>query len=261
MRKEAGQMATRGKIKVLFVGETWIVSKFHIKGFDVVPLGGYEDFSVWFQKGLGTYQDLEVFHMPNHMAMGLFPSTLDTLREYDVLVLSDVGRNTLTFYPDVFRVPMGTDRLTLIRDFVQQGGGLLMCGGWMSFQGFRGMANYHGSPVEEALPVSLCEGDDRVETPEGVKPEFIVDRHPIVEGIPKDSWPLFLGYNRLHAKEGAAVLARVGNDAFIVVWEYGRGRAMAFASDLAPHWGSAFVNWEYYPKFWYQSIQWLAGKC
>lgn len=253
-------MVARERIRVLFVGETWIVSKFHIKGFDVVPLGGYEDFSVWFQKGLSTYQDLEVVHMPNHLVMGLFPSTLDDLKKYDVLILSDVGRNTLTFYPDVFRVPMGADRLVLIKKFVEQGGGLLMCGGWMSFQGFRGMANYHGSPVEEVLPVLLYGDDDRVETPEGVKPEFIVDGHPIIDGIPQDSWPLFLGYNRLRAKDNATVLAKIGADVFIAVWECGKGRAMAFASDLAPHWGSAFINWEYYPKFWYQSIKWLARK-
>lgn len=254
-------MVAHEKIRILFVGETWVVAKFHIKGFDVVPLGGYEDFSIWFQKGLGVYQDLEVFHMPNHLVMGLFPNTLDALREYDVLVLSDVGRNTLTLYPDVFRVPMGTDRLALIREFVEQGGGLLMCGGWMSFQGFRGMANYRGSHVEEVLPVLLYEDDDRVEAPEGVKPEFVVDRHPIIDGIPKDSWPLFLGYNRLQAKDRATVLAKVGADVFMAVWEFGKGRTMAFASDLAPHWGSAFVNWEYYPKFWHQSVRWLAGKC
>ncbi len=40
-------MKNQETLKVLLVGETWIVSKFHIKGFDVVPLGGYEDFSTW----------------------------------------------------------------------------------------------------------------------------------------------------------------------------------------------------------------------
>ena len=47
-----------------------------------------------------------------------------------------------------------------------------MCGGWMSFQGFRGMANYRGSQIEEVLPVNLYEGDDRVESTEGLDQKY-----------------------------------------------------------------------------------------
>ena len=36
------------KTKVLLVGETWFVLKLHVKGFDLVPLGGYENFGKWF---------------------------------------------------------------------------------------------------------------------------------------------------------------------------------------------------------------------
>ncbi len=253
-------MNSARKLRVLLVGETWVVSKFHIKGFDVVPLGGYEDFSVWFRDALQSYDDLEITHMPNHIALTVFPQTLNALQEYQVLVLSDVGRNTLTFYPDMFKIPMGADKLQLIQEFVRQGGGLAMAGGWMSFQGFRAMANYHESPIEEILPVHICEGDDRIETTEGVKPEIVDNHHPILEGIPAD-WPVFLGYNRLRIKDGAQLLARVAEDAFIAVQEYGQGRTMAFASDLAPHWGCDFVRWSYYARFWYQSIRWLARNC
>jgi uncharacterized membrane protein len=247
-------------LKVLLVGETWIVSKFHIKGFDVVPLGGYEDFSIYFREALQKYADLEVDHLPNHLALSMFPQTLEELKKYDVLILSDVGRNTLTLYPDVFRVPMGKDKLTLIRDFVAEGGALVMCGGWMSFQGFRAMANYHGSPVEEALPVHIQTTDDRVETTEGVKPEILLPEHPALKGIPPREWPLFLGYNKLKAKDGAETIAKFGEDVFIAVWEYEKGRSMAFSSDMAPHWGTAFVNWQYYAQFWYQSLKWLAKR-
>jgi uncharacterized membrane protein len=253
-------VSSEERVRVLLVGETWIVLKFHVKGFDVVPLGGYEDFSRWFQKALKAYPDVEVVHLPNHVALSAFPQDLKEIRQYDVVVLSDVGSNTLTFYPDVFQVPMGPDRLSIIRDFVADGGGLVMSGGWMSFQGFRSMANYHGSPVEEVLPVSIEGSDDRVETTEGVRPEILFPDHPILRGIPEKEWPLFLGYNRLRTKEGATLLARCGNDPFVVVWEYGKGRSMAFASDLAPHWGSAFVEWKYYARFWYQSLKWLARK-
>ena len=252
-------MNAREKVKVLLVGETWIVSKFHIKGFDVVPLGGYEDFAIWFKDALKTYSDLELTHMPNHIALTLFPNNLDELQKYNVIILSDVGRNTLTFYPDMFKVPMGPDKLELIREFVKKGGGLAMCGGWMSFQGFQSMANYHNSPMEEILPVLLYEGDDRVESTEGVRPKIMDAQHPILKGIPKQEWPAFLGYNKLKIKDQAKLLATVGDDVFIALGEYGQGKTMAFASDLAPHWGCDFVKWQYYSLFWYQSIQWLAG--
>ena len=253
-------MEMRHGVKVLFVGETWVVVKFHVKGFDVVPLGGYEDFSRWFREALRQYPDVEVVHMPNHVALSAFPRNLEELQQYDVVVLSDTGCNTLTFYPDFFQVPMGPDKLSVLQEFVEKGGGLIMCGGWMSFQGVRAMARYHGSSVEEVLPVSLLSDDDRVETTAGIKPTVLLPEHPVVQGIPPEEWPLFLGYNRLRLKAQATCVASVGEDPFIAVWEYGQGRTMAFASDLAPHWGSAFVEWKYYAPFWRQAIRWVAGK-
>lgn len=133
----------------------------------------------------------------------------------------DVRSNTLTFYPNVFQGPMGPDRLFVIRDFVVNGGGLVMSGGWTSFQDFRSMANYHGSPVEEVLPVYIGDWDDRVETTEGIRPEILLPDHPIMQEFPEKDWPLFLRYNRLRTKEGATLLARCGEDPFIVIWEYG----------------------------------------
>jgi uncharacterized membrane protein len=157
------------KIRVLLVGETWIVVKFHVKGFDVVPLGGYEDFSLWFREALQNYPDLEVVHLPNHVALSAFPREVRELEEYQVVVLSDTGCNTLTFYPDVFQVPMGPERLAVVREFVKNGGGLVMCGGWTPFRDFRTMANHRGSSIEKILPVNLSVSGDGAEATSGVK--------------------------------------------------------------------------------------------
>ncbi len=247
------------KKNVLLVGETWIVTKFHTKGFDVVPLGGYEDFSVYFKDGLKGFEDIEITHIPNHLVLGAFPQTLEQLSKFDVLIISDCGRNTLTMYPEMFKVPMGPDRLQLIADYVRNGGALIMAGGWVDFQGFQGKGNYHGSAVEEVLPVNIMETDDRVETTQGVKPRILVPEHPVLNGIPVD-WPAFLGYQKVYPKEGSQILAVIGEkgDPFIVVGEIGKGRSMAFTSDLAPHWGTDFVKWEHYSRFWYQAINWLS---
>ena len=44
---------------VLLVGETWTVLKLHIKGFDLFPLGGFENFGVWFMEAMGKFNDIQ----------------------------------------------------------------------------------------------------------------------------------------------------------------------------------------------------------
>jgi len=246
-------------IRVLFAGEGWTTLQLNIKGFDIFHLGGYQDFGRWFREALSKFDDVEIVHMPDYVAFQEFPKTVEELKKFDVVVLSDIGSNSLVLYPEFFKVPMGPNRLVTIRDYVKSGGGLVMAGGWYSFAGELGIAKYHGTPVEEALPVEISPWDDRVETPEGASPKILKPQHEILKGIPTD-WPQFLGYNRVKLKEGAELLAEINGDPFIAVWKFGDGRSMVFTSDLAPHWGTAFVKWEYYPKFWYQCVKWLAGR-
>jgi len=244
--------------RVLLLGETWNVTRIHTKGFDVVELGGYEDFSVYFKEPMRQFPEIEVTHIPNHLVGSTFPPTLADLARYDALIISDCGRNTLTMYPNMFQVPMGPDRPGLIADYVRQGGSLIMVGGWVDFQGFQAKGNYHGSAIEEVLPVNISPTDDRVETTQGAAVEVLEAEHPILKGIPA-AWPRFLGYQRVFPKKGASVLASIGGaDPLIVVWQAGKGRSMAFTSDLAPHWGTDFVKWSHYGTFWKQAVEWLA---
>lgn len=246
--------------RVLLAGETWTVTRIHTKGFDVVELGGYEDFSVFFRDAMRRDPDVEVTHIPNHLVTSTFPTTVEDLRKYDVVIISDCGRNNLTMYPNMFTVPMGPDRLQVIADYVRAGGALAMAGGWLSFQGYQTKASYHGTPVEAVLPVEISPFDDRVETTQGAAVRVLDGGHPVLAGLPSE-WPQFLGYQRVVAKDGAEVLAVVGEgatDPLVAVWSVGDGRAMAFTSDLAPHWGTDFVTWEHYGAFWSKAIAWLS---
>ncbi|MBN1837444.1 MAG: cytoplasmic protein [Spirochaetales bacterium] len=247
------------KPRVLLVGETWFVLKMHIKGFDMVPLGGYENFGRWFVDALSKFDDIEVEHMPNHVALTSFPSTMQEINRYDVIILSDCGKNTLQLYPEMFTVPMGPDRLDVIKEFVTGGKSFVMGGGWNSFQGIRGIPGYHDTVIEEILPVNLKSSDDRVEKPQGARPVLVKKDHPMFKGLPAE-WPLFLGYNRVSAKKGADVLAQINGEPFIVVGEWGKGKTMAFTSDLSKHWGTAFVEWAGYGKFWHNAVLWLSGR-
>lgn len=246
------------KLSVLLAGESWVSLGMHVKGFNNFPTAYYEEGLAPLAHALEGFARLT--HLPSHLAATQFPSTLSELRQFDVVLFSDIGSDTLLLHPDTFlRSQYRPNRLALVHEFVQQGGGFAMLGGYMSFGGFEGKAHYHGTAIEEILPVEIFPYDDRVETPEGIRPVATGEAHPILHGI-QDPWPRLLGYNRLGAKPEGLVLLTYGNDPMLVVQEYGRGRTAAFASDVSPHWGSQeFVDWKHYAAFWQQLVAWLAA--
>ena len=246
------------KLRVLLVGETWITVKTNIKGIDIFQVGGYENFGTWFMEAMAGFSDIQAEHMPNHVAIGSFPSTPADINRYDVIIFSDCGKNTISLYPEMFTVPMGPDRLALIKEYVGSGKAFAMAGGWNSYQGLNGIPGYHGTFIEEILPVRIQATDDRVETPQGVRPSILSGDHPVFRGLPAE-WPLFLGYNRVSPRPESEVLATIGPDPLIATWSFGKGRTMAFTSDLAKHWGTGFISWEGYAGFWHNTVRWLSG--
>ncbi|HRA48602.1 MAG TPA: glutamine amidotransferase, partial [Thermomicrobiales bacterium] len=151
------------------------------------------------------------------------------------------------------------NRLESLRQYVNAGGGLVMVGGYLTFQGIEGKAKYGSSPVEAALPITMLPGDDRNEVPQGVAPTVTAPDHPIAQGLPL-IWPAVLGYNRLLARSEATVVAEAGSDPLLVAWEYGKGRSVAFASDCGPHWAPpTFVEWSGYATLWQQIVSWVGS--
>lgn len=244
------------------IGPVFIASPFNVevKGFS---------HHVWGQPLIDALQagGHTVTHLTNEQAIADFPRTVEELSQYDVAMISDCECEVLSLYP--FWVPgtplPRTNRLKAIREFTRGGGGLMMIGGWTSFSGRFGHGGYYDTPVEEALPVHCLKGlDDRVETPEGVRVHVKQAGHPIIREIPWENAPVFEGFNKIIPKEGAEVIATIGEGEdehpLLVTWTYGEGRAMAFASDCSPHWAQYFQPWEYYGQFWRQAIEWLGGK-
>lgn len=245
-------------LKILFAGESWTSHTIHVKGFDSFTTSVYEEGVRWirdaFEKAGHTFT-----YIPGQCVSEDFPFYMEDLEIYDLVVLSDIGANTLLLPSRTFSHSQPCpNRLDLIREYVSNGGALLMIGGYLTFQGIDAKGRYHGTPVEECLPVELSSVDDRMEMPQGFRPYITNPDHEILTGIPGE-WPAFLGYNRLTAKPGSSVLLKAGTDPFLVVGKYGKGRSGAFASDCSPHWAPpGFVDWEYYPVLWNQLASWLA---
>jgi len=245
--------------RVLIAGESWTTTSIHVKGFDSFTTVAYEE-GVDALRGVLLGGGHDVTFMPNHVAATDFPYTAGELAAWDVVVLSDIGSNTLLVPPVVFsRFEAKPNRLAALRDWTRAGGGLAMVGGYLSFQGIEAKANYRGTPVAGVLPVELEAGDDRVESPEHATPTLTAVAHPVTEGLP-ERWPEILGYQRVRALDGAQVLATVGDDPLVVVGAVGEGRSLAYTTDVGPHWAPpAFLAWDGYARFWDQAVRWLAG--
>lgn len=134
-----------------------------------------------------------------------------------------------------------------------------MIGGYLTYQGFEAKGCYKRTSIEDILPVNLLEGDDRAEYPQGILPTIEKKDHVIFDGI-DEQFPHMLGYNRTILKDEADLLMKYNNDPLISVWNYGKGRVMAYACDCSPHWASPeLCNWKYYKKLWQNITAWLAG--
>lgn len=251
-------MTTDGR-RVLLAGESWIMHTIHQKGFDSFTTTAYGTGHQWLQAALEA-DGWEVTHLPNHLAGGDFPTSTAELDAYNVVILSDIGANTLLLSPATFeRSRTAPNRLTLLRDWVASGGGLVMVGGYLTFQGIEAKGQYAGTAVEEALPVTMARHDDRIEAPEGREPAVREAGHPLVAGLPA-RWPAILGHNQLVAKPEASVVVTAGDDPLLAAWRFGQGHAVAFASDCGPHWAPPeFVEWDGYARLWQNIAAWAAG--
>lgn len=253
------------KKRILLVGESWVSAATHYKGFDQF---GSVTFHLGAEPLVAALQDsaFDLTYMPGHEAVNALPATLDGLRAYDAILLSDIGANSLLLHPDVWlHGKTYPNRLKLLRDYAEGGGGLVMIGGYLSFQGIDGRARWGRTAVEAALPVTCLAGDDRLEVPEGFKAVVKGSPdHPILAGLGTD-WPVLLGANEVVLKPGAEVLAALPDDQgghpLLVTGRFGRGRTAVWTSDIGPHWlPQTFVDWPGYATLWRNLLGWVTAR-
>jgi uncharacterized membrane protein len=199
------------------------------------------------------------------LEMTAIPSDPETINKFDVFILGDL---------DSSYIKPAQQELILQR--IRNGGGLLMLGGYHSL----GPGGYAGTPIGEALPVTL--GGRQVGqitdsflpqlTPEGARhPIFanIASFFPTQAGDAKTAGlPMLDGCTRVEgAKPSATVLATCPTDAskcpVIATQPVGKGVAAVFAGDTTRKWQQgprAMDQQSPFLQFWGQMVRFLAGR-
>lgn len=245
--------------RVLLAGESWTVHEIHQKGFDHFTSTSFDTGADAFIAAAAS-EGITVEQMYGHDVPAHFPRTPEALSEYDVIIISDIGANSFLLTPETWKQGAKSENsLRALVEWTKSGGGLMMAGGYLSFQGINGAANFARTPLAEILPVTMLVGDDRVESPEGAAVRAEVTDHPLstlFEGAPE-----LLGYNEVMAAREADLVATVGRDPLLATRQVGSGRTLAWTSDIGPHWcPTTFLDWEGFAPLVAGMLRWLAGK-
>ncbi|NDK54009.1 glutamine amidotransferase [Rhizobium laguerreae] len=250
---------------VLLAGETFHVTSFAAKGYEVGASSRYSNGAERYNQGLAAH-GITVVQIGGERCESEFPTTMEGLSAYSAVVLSDVGALSLLYTPQTRLGRRSVNRLELLREWVENGGSLMMAGGYCSFQGIDGLAMFRGTAVEECLPVECFPGPDGLEAPEGLDPVIDETGHPILSGLSLPI-PYVLGMNRVLARDHADTTTlihcsgRGGQMPLLSIREYGAGRSLVWTTDIGPHWLSQdFVQWSGYDLLMANMIRWLTSE-
>ncbi len=123
-----------------------------------------------------------------------------------------------------------------------------------------GGGNYHQITDADLIPTIFTQEAILATRSYIIEEEFtpsISGISPIMEGI--TSAPSLTGYVATTAKPtGLVVLAgpEPFRDPILAQWQYGLGRVVAFTSDATARWGTNWVEWDQFGRFWSQVVQW-----
>ncbi|MFB3893800.1 MAG: glutamine amidotransferase [Phycisphaerae bacterium] len=264
---EVHVLLTNPRIRVLYIEGTMrpeyrFLKRFLEKDPNVEFMGMVRTAPVgnrfWAQGSLGGKQ------------LATLPATDDDFKLFDVLILGDVDRTFLT-----------DNQMARVRQFVNDGGGLIMTGGRNSF----GPGGYADTDIEKAMPVMMGNRSTPQETTEFVPQLTAVGQaHPIFEGLsgffhgpggakPDDKLPKLPNLTGCvtvpSVKPGAMVLAihpsrsnESGPLTVLAAQPFGAGRTVAFTADTTWNWDLAMKAAGVespYERFWGQLLRWTAG--
>ena len=94
-------------IKVLYAADCEMQVITVHKGLDNYTFSEWIDDSTWLQDVFAAAGDIEWRHVKIYDVMPEFPTTLEEMRAFDVIILSDVGVNSLQLLPTLPSAPRG----------------------------------------------------------------------------------------------------------------------------------------------------------
>ena len=251
-------------MKILLAGETFSATTTVASGVEVLTSAAYVNGAAAFNTALAA-EGISVTQIGGERCPAEFPYDLGALAPYKAVVISDVGALSLLVTPEARAGRVGVNRLDLLKTYVEGGGGLMLAGGYMGFQGMFGTARFHDTPVEDVLPVRCLPFSDGLEVPQGLQASILQASHPVFAGI-EGPLPPILGMNKTDfRRDGTSRLLaschyRGADWPLLSVRELGKGRAAAWTTDIGPHWLSQdFLAWPLYGRLMANIIRWISG--
>ena len=86
---------------MLMAGESWMTHSLHVKGFDSFTTSTYMEGGTALIAALRS-GGVDVTYQPCHLAANQFPDSAAALSAFDVVILSDIGANTLLLRDSTF---------------------------------------------------------------------------------------------------------------------------------------------------------------
>jgi uncharacterized membrane protein len=251
-------------MNVLLAGETFSATTSVAVGSDVVTTATWSNGALPFISALGA-AGITVTQIGGERCGAEFPTELVSLSRYAAVVISDVSALTLLMTPDARAGRTGVNRLELLKTYVEGGGGLLVAGGYMSFQGMFGTARFHDTAVEDVLPVRCLPYADGLEVPEGLQGTILQPLHPIFAGL-DGPFPPILGLNKVGFRQDVSsqLLAKCAYRGvewpLLAIREHGKGRTAGWMTDIGTHWLSQrFLESAFYTRLMANIVLWLIG--
>ncbi|TWU43013.1 hypothetical protein Q31b_20480 [Novipirellula aureliae] len=217
---------------------------------------------------LRRFPDLDLTYqwIPSDTA-SRWPIPLDNsfgVGKYDIYIIGDVDADAI-----------GREQLEKLREAVSAGAGLMMLGGYHTYDA----GGYASSPLADVLPIRMdasrrrdiseeIQADAADQIPGPLKIE-LARSHPITNlgsSDPEQVWdslPPLLGANRFVGPKVApgvqVLLETPQKQPLLVVGEFGRGRTAAIAFDSTWRWWREGHS-EAHRRFWRQAMLWLLSR-
>jgi len=158
------------------------------------------------------------------------PQLVERLYRQDGITLSTVG--------------VGQDAASFLPDLARRAGG-----------------RYHFAADPGTIPRIFSEETSLAARAYIVERTFIphqTSASPILAGI--QNLPPLYGFVGTTTKSTAqSILVSDENEPILAAWQYGLGKAVAFTSDASGLWGRDWINWQGYPQFWAQALNYTTG--